>query len=248
MCSLFEVAQIVVGFLSVWLHIVGVVHFHEPLPCSLLVGLHLLAGVAPHLLVGLDVAGDAQQLDVGRIVTELLHLHDGTATLHGLDVVAVHAWRDVPVGHSCRLALADAPLTQSVGTSPHLGLHLPPPWAVQQSLVVLVSAHIFTILLHVVATEGSPDRRAFPGRPWVWVLTAPDWAVGIDFLQSFADFTDENLCRWTAFALVIDTVRPSSNVALNVIASLSKSALIKPFSLRKVFPLVVLIEIIVITY
>ena len=70
----------------------------------------------------------------------------------------------------------------------------------------------------------------------------------LTFFNHFADFTDENLCRWTAFALVIDTVRPSSNVALNVIASLSKSALIKPFSLRKVFPLVVLIEIIGVTY
>ena len=236
------ICSIVFGF------IVRVVLFHEPVASLLVVLFVIIRRVASHFLMHLDVAGYAQQLDVGGIVTELLHLHDSAATLHGLDVVAVHAWRYVPVWHACRLAFTDAPLAQAIGTSPHLSLHLPPSWAVQQSLVVLVSAHIFTILLHVVATEGSPDRRAFPGRPWVWVLTAPDWAVGIDFLQSFADFTDENLCRWTAFALVIDTVRPSSNVALNVIASLSKSALIKPFSLRKVFPLVVLIEIIVITY
>ena len=43
----------------------------------------------------------------------------------------------------------------------------------------------------------------------------------------------------------IDTFLPSSKDTLNVMASLSKSALIKPFSLRKVFPLVVVIESII---
>ena len=54
-----------------------------------------------------------------------------------------------------------------------------------------------------------------------------------------------NLRRWTPLTLSIDTFLPSSKDALNVIATLSKSALIKPFSLRKVFPLVVVIESII---
>lgn len=54
-----------------------------------------------------------------------------------------------------------------------------------------------------------------------------------------------NLRRWTPLTFSIDTSLPSSKDALNVIATLSKSALIKPFSLRKVFPLVVVIESII---
>ena len=54
-----------------------------------------------------------------------------------------------------------------------------------------------------------------------------------------------NLRRWTPLTLSIDTFLPSSKDVLNVIATLSKSALIKPFSLRKVFPLVVVIESII---
>ena len=101
------------------------------------------------------MTGDTKQLDVGRIVTKLLHLHQGTGTFHRHDVVAVHAWRYVPIGHACRLALADAPLAQAVGTSPHLSLHLPPSWAVQQSLVVLISAHIQTEIIIIIIIQKS---------------------------------------------------------------------------------------------
>ena len=54
-----------------------------------------------------------------------------------------------------------------------------------------------------------------------------------------------NLRRWTPITLSIDTFLPSSKDTLNVMASLLNSAIIKPFSLRKVFPLVVVIESII---
>ena len=75
-------------------HKVRIVHFEEPSTGSLLVLLHLLFGMRPHVLMHLDVAGDAQQLAVVRVVCQSLHLLHGLGLLHRLDVVHVHAWRD----------------------------------------------------------------------------------------------------------------------------------------------------------
>jgi hypothetical protein len=44
-------------------------------------------------------------------------------------------------------AVSLASLAKSASPLPHHPLYLPPPWAVQQSLIVLVSAHTLTILL-----------------------------------------------------------------------------------------------------
>ena len=83
--------------------------------------------------MGFDMTWDTQQFDVVGIVTELLHLHNGAATFHRSDVVAVHAWRVD--------ALLEAHLAQSVGTPEHRSAQQLPLLVVQQSLVVLVSAH-----------------------------------------------------------------------------------------------------------
>lgn len=75
-----------------------IVGCHEPLTCSLLVGLHLRLGVGSHLLVYLDVARDAQQLAVGRVEGEASHFLFGASLLYWSDVVHVNAWCDVPFG------------------------------------------------------------------------------------------------------------------------------------------------------
>ena len=76
-----------------------------------------------HLLVGLDVAGDAQQLDVADIVGQPLHLLLSLCRLYGLDVVAVHAGTDE--------SLAAASLAKSTSSLPDKSLHLGPALAVQ---------------------------------------------------------------------------------------------------------------------
>ena len=96
-------------------HKVWVVGFEEPLTCSLLVLLHLLLGVRSHLLMHLDVAGDAQQLAIGGIVTPCTHSvwsFDRLGLLDGSDVMHVHTSGDE--------ALGLAPLAQAVGTAEHL--------------------------------------------------------------------------------------------------------------------------------
>ena len=78
-------------------HKVRVIGFKEPLTPSLFVLLHLLLGVAPHLLVRLDVAGDAQQSDVVPVEEQPLDLFHRAACFPRDDVVTVNAWCDVPV-------------------------------------------------------------------------------------------------------------------------------------------------------
>ena len=102
-CTLFEVLQILIGLLSVGLGllrrlVVGVVQFHEALPCPLLILLYLLLGVGAHVLMHLDVTRNAQQLAVGGIVCQSLHLLHGLGCLNGMDVVYVNAWRDEALG------------------------------------------------------------------------------------------------------------------------------------------------------
>ena len=113
---------------------------------------------------------NAQQLAVVRVVCQSLHLLHRLRLFNGSDVMHVNAWSVD--------AFLQAQLAQAVGTSEHLCSQQLPPLVVQQSLVVLISAHTLTILHHVVATAGSPDTQAFPGRPWVWVRAAQHVAVG----------------------------------------------------------------------
>ena len=91
-----------------------------------------------HVLVYLDVTGDAQQLAVVRVVCQSLHLLHRLRLFNGSDVMHVHAWGDE--------ALSLAQLAQASGTSEHLGSQQLPPLVVQQSLVSWVSAHTLTIL------------------------------------------------------------------------------------------------------
>ena len=99
----------------VFCFIIWVVGFEEPLTGSRLVLSHLLLGVRSHLLMHLDVAGDAQQLAVGGIVTPCTHsvwAFDRLGLLDGSDVMHVHTSGDE--------ALGLAPLAQAVGTAEHL--------------------------------------------------------------------------------------------------------------------------------
>ena len=82
-----------------------------------------LLAMTPLFGMGLDMTWDAQQLDVVRVVTQALHLGQRLAALHRHDVMAVHAWGDVPFGL--------APLAQPSGPGPHEGLHLRPLRGVQ---------------------------------------------------------------------------------------------------------------------
>jgi hypothetical protein len=71
---------------------------------------HRLA--SPEFLVGLTVAGDAEGFEVVPVVGEAFHLLERLRRLYGHPVMHVDGWGDVAFGHSCRLALADAPLTE----------------------------------------------------------------------------------------------------------------------------------------
>ena len=104
-------------------HKVRVIHFEEPSTGSLLVLLHLLLGMGAHDLMHLDVAGDAQQLAVGWIVRQSLHLLHRLRLFDRSDVVHVHAWGDE--------AISLAQLAQASGTSEHLGSQQLPPFVVQ---------------------------------------------------------------------------------------------------------------------
>jgi hypothetical protein len=89
-----------------------------------------------HLLVRLDVAGNAQQLDVLRIVRPRLHAIwtvNGVSTFNWFDVVTINSGGDE--------SIALAPFTQSASSLPHYPLHLCPTWRVQQLLVSFISAH-----------------------------------------------------------------------------------------------------------
>ena len=100
---------------------------------SCLVLLHLLLSVSVHRLVGLDVAGYAEQTAVAWRVCQSLHLLNALGCLHWRDVVHIHPWRVD--------ALLKAFLAQSVGSLEHLSSqHLPSP-IIQQLLVSWVSAH-----------------------------------------------------------------------------------------------------------
>ena len=113
--------------------IVRVVSLQEPLPCSLLVGFHLLLAMTVHFLMSFNMTGNAQQADVVRVIAEAFHLLHRSPTFHGHDVVAVNTWRYE--------SLLTASLAEPVGTSPHNRLSNVPSFMVQQSLVVLVPAH-----------------------------------------------------------------------------------------------------------
>jgi hypothetical protein len=71
----------------------------------------------------LDVTGNAQQLAVGGIVCQSLHLLHSAPCLHRLDVMHVNAWGDE--------SLSLAQLAQASGTSEHLGSQQFPPLVVQ---------------------------------------------------------------------------------------------------------------------
>ena len=127
-CTLFEVLQILIGLLSVWLGllwrlVVRVVHFEEPLTSSFLILSYLLRCMRPHILMHFDVAGDTQQLTVGGIVCQSLHLLHRAPCLHRLDVVHIHTWGDE--------AFSLAQLAQAIGTSEHLGSQQLPSLVVQ---------------------------------------------------------------------------------------------------------------------
>ena len=76
-------------------------------------------------LVGPDVAGDTQQLDVADIIGQLLHRFRivGVGRLDGNLMVAVNTGADE--------SLAAAPLTKSASPLPYDALHLGPALAVQ---------------------------------------------------------------------------------------------------------------------
>jgi hypothetical protein len=76
-----------------------------------------------HLLMHLDVAGDAQQLAVVRIVRQSLHLLHRLRLFNGSDVMHVNTSGDE--------AFSLAQLAQAVGTSEHLGSQQLPPLVVQ---------------------------------------------------------------------------------------------------------------------
>ena len=67
-------------------------------------------------LVRLTVAWDAEGFEVVPVVGEAFHLLECLRRFHGHPVMHVDGWGDVAFGHSCRLALADAPLTEGMLT------------------------------------------------------------------------------------------------------------------------------------
>jgi hypothetical protein len=75
---------------------------------------HRLA--SPEFLVGLTVACNTKCLEVVGVVAEFGHLCERLGRFHGHPVMHVDGWRDVAFWHSCRLALADAPLTEGMLT------------------------------------------------------------------------------------------------------------------------------------
>jgi hypothetical protein len=88
--------------------------------------------------VNFDMMFNAQQLTVGGIVRQPLHLLHRLRLFNRSEVMHVNAWSVD--------AFLQAQLAQAVGTSEHLGSQQLPPLVVQQSLVVLISAHTLTIL------------------------------------------------------------------------------------------------------
>ena len=119
----------------IWLP-VRVIRFHESPSSSRLVLRDLLLCMGAHVLMHLDVAGNAQQLAVVGIVTPCTHSvwsFNRLRLFDRSDVMHVHAW-----GYE---ALSLAQLAQAVGTSEHLGPQQLPPLVIQQSLVSWVSAH-----------------------------------------------------------------------------------------------------------
>ena len=111
---------------------VRVIRFHESPSSSLLVGFHLLLAMAVHLLMRLDVAGNAQRFQVSLVVCQPLHLLLSLGCFDWHLVVYVYGRAHEP--------FALAPLAQrmclQVCTTDVL-----PPGRVQQSLVSWVTAH-----------------------------------------------------------------------------------------------------------
>jgi hypothetical protein len=73
---------------------------------------HRLA--SSEFLVRLTVAGDAEGFEVVPVVGEAFHLLECLRRFDWHAVMHVDGWGDVAFGHSCRLALADAPLTEGM--------------------------------------------------------------------------------------------------------------------------------------
>ena len=119
---------------------VWIIRFHESPSCSRLVLLHLLLGVAQHLLMRLDVTGNTQQSDVADIVGQPFHLLLRSPRFNRHDMMAVNTRSYVWFATLLNSFLV-APLAQSVGSSPHDALHLFPSLVVQQLGVTWVSAH-----------------------------------------------------------------------------------------------------------
>ena len=94
-------------------HKVRVIRFHESPSSSRLVLLHLLLGVASHLLMRLDVARNTQRLQVvaTHVVCKVFHLLLSLGRLDGRFVMNIHSRRDVTIGqHARRNPIASAPL------------------------------------------------------------------------------------------------------------------------------------------
>ena len=119
------------------------------MPSCLVLG-YLLLGVSVHRLVGLDVAGYAEQTAVGWRVCQSLHLLHALGCLHWRDVVYIHPWRVD--------ALLKAFLAQSVGALEHLSSQQLPSLIIQQLLVSWVSAHGLVFVLELLdAVIDIPD-------------------------------------------------------------------------------------------
>ena len=108
---------------SFFIVIIGIIHLKEPSTCSLLVLHDLLLGMGAHGLMHLDVAGDAQQLAVVRVVCQSLHLLHRLSLFDRLDMMHVNAWSID--------AFLKAQLAQAVGTSEYLGSQQFPSLVVQ---------------------------------------------------------------------------------------------------------------------
>jgi hypothetical protein len=107
------------------------------------------------------VAGDAEGFEVVPIVGEAFHLLECLRRFHGHPVMHVDGWGDVAFGHSCSLALADAPLAE--GMLAEVGdAEFSPSAVVEKSLVSWVSAHGCMVYLNVIYISLPPSTGGSP--------------------------------------------------------------------------------------
>ena len=190
----------------------------------------------------LTVTWNAQQPYVVRVVAECFGFLDCRRTLEGHDMVAVNPRNNQPV--------CEAFLTEPVGTRVHDFLYLSPSLVVKHPLVLRsVSALAHSLLPFYI--ERSPRQtlqiveRFVVGLGFRYRLLLLGQSVVLFVYHFDLVLVVGNLRRWTPLTFSIDTSLPSSKDALNVMNSLLNSAIIKPFSLRKIFLLVVVIESII---